>query len=38
MTLYQFNDLDELERSEVLWDKGVIVGDKEDKDHKYILY
>jgi len=38
MTLYQFNFLDELEQSEVLWDKGVMIGDLEDKVYKYILY
>lgn len=38
MTLYQFNDLDELEQHEALWEHGVMIGDMTDGEHKIILY
>ena len=38
MTLYEFNDLDELEQHETVWEYGVMVADSEDAEHKIILY
>ena len=38
MTLYEFNALDEAEQHEVLWDHGVMVGDRIVGVHKVILY
>ena len=38
MTLYQFNDLDEAEQHEAIWDHGVMIGDKIEGEHKIILY
>ncbi len=37
MTLYQFNDLDEMEQAEAVWD-AVFVADREDEEHKILLY
>lgn len=38
MTLYQFNDLDELEQHEAVWNNGVMVGDRIDGVHRIVLY
>jgi hypothetical protein len=37
MTLYQFNALNEIEQAEAVWD-GVFVGDREDEEHRILLY
>ena len=37
MTLYEFNQLDEMEQAEAVWD-GVFIGDREDAEHKILLY
>jgi len=37
MTLYQFLQLDEAEQAEAIWD-GVFIGDREDEEHKILLY
>jgi hypothetical protein len=36
MTLYEFNQMDEAEQMEVIWDS-VFVGDR-DEEHKILLY
>lgn len=38
MTLYQFNQLDEMEQTEVLWYKAVQLAEREDEVYRYILY
>jgi hypothetical protein len=38
MTLYQFNLLDQTERAEILWDKGVHLANRQEKDFKILLY
>ncbi len=38
MTLYQFNDLDELEQQEAIWKWGVLVAERTDETYKYKLY
>ena len=38
MTLYQYNSLDELEQSEVLWEHGVHIGERDDNTFRYVLY
>lgn len=38
MTLYQFNQLDEMEQHEALWEHGVMVGDRAENEYKIILY
>jgi hypothetical protein len=37
MTLYEFNALNEMEQAEAVWD-GVFVADREDEQHKILLY
>ena len=37
MTLYEFNELDEMEQIEAIWD-GVFVADREDNEHEILLY
>jgi hypothetical protein len=37
MTLYEFNQLDEMEQAEALWN-GVFIADREDDEHKILLY
>jgi len=37
MTLDEFNTLDEMEQAEAVWD-GVFVADREDEEHKILLY
>lgn len=37
MTLYQFNQLDEMEQQEAIWE-GVLIADREDGEHKILLY
>ncbi len=37
MTLNQFNELDEMEQQEAIWD-GKFVADTEDDEHKILLY
>lgn len=37
MTLYQFNELDEMEQAEALW-AGVFLTDREDEEHRILLY
>ena len=38
MTLYQFNALNEMEQAEVLWSKGVHIGERIDAEHKILFY
>jgi hypothetical protein len=38
MTLYQFNQLDELEQKETLWEKGVFLADRVDGEYFIKLY
>lgn len=38
MTLYQFNQLDEMEQAEAIWEKGVHIGERTDDEHKILLY
>ena len=38
MTLYDYSELNEVEQHEVLWDHGVMVGDRSDDEHNIILY
>ena len=38
MTLYDYSELNEVEQHEVLWDHGVMVGDRNDDQHNIILY
>ncbi len=38
MTLYEFNDLDELEQHEAIWEYGVMIGDRFEGEHRIILY
>jgi hypothetical protein len=37
MTLYQFKAMDEMEQAEAVWD-GVFIADREDEEHKILLY
>jgi hypothetical protein len=37
MTLYQFNQLDEMEQAEAVWD-GVHIGERQDEEHTILLY
>ncbi len=38
MTLEQYQDLNELEQTEVVWDKGVLVGERKEGNVTYRLY
>ena len=38
MTLYHFNILDENEQAQVVREKGVLVGERQQKNHKLLLY
>lgn len=38
MTLYQFNDLDELEQFEAVLYYGVLIGERIEAEHKISLY
>ena len=38
MTLYEFNALDETEQHEVVWNDGVMVGDRMEGEHRIVLY
>jgi hypothetical protein len=38
MTLYQFNALNEKEQFDTLWDKGVHISERENDDHRLVLY
>ena len=38
MTLYSFNKLDEIEQHEVIWADGVNIGERNDGEHKVVLY
>lgn len=38
MTLYEYNDLDELEQTEALWEYGVHIGERDDAKFRYVLY
>ena len=38
MTLYHYSELNEVEQHEVLWDRGVMVGDRSDGEHNILLY
>ncbi len=37
MTFYEFNQLDEMEQAEAVWD-GVFIANREDSEHKILLY
>ena len=37
MTLYQFNQLHEMEQQESIWE-GTLIADTEDAEHKILLY
>ena len=38
MTLYQYNDLDEMEQHEAIWEHGVHIGERIEGEYKIILY
>ncbi len=38
MKLYEFNQLDELEQMEALWDKGVFLADRTENEYYNKLY
>ena len=38
MTLYEFNQLDELEQTETFWVRGQKVGERLSKSFRYVLY
>jgi len=38
MTLYHFNALDENEKHQLVWDKGILLATREDGHYKYLLY
>jgi hypothetical protein len=38
MTLYQFNELDETEQIEAVWEYGVYLAGRQNREHKLILY
>jgi len=38
MTLYHFNFLDEAEKANIVWEKGVLVGERSDAFHQIRLY
>ena len=38
MTLYQYNDLDEAEQHEAIWEHGVHIGERIEGEYKIILY
>jgi hypothetical protein len=38
MTLKEFRSLDKNDQYIVLWDKAVLIADRENEEHKYILY
>ncbi len=38
MTLYHYNDLDEAEQPEAIWEHGVMIGDRNEGEYKIILY
>lgn len=38
MTLYHFNFLDEAEKANIVWEKGVLVGERNDAFHQIRLY
>ena len=38
MNFYQFNDSDELEQHEELWENGVHIGERIEGGHKIVLY
>jgi hypothetical protein len=38
MTLYEFNQLDELEQIETFWVEGQKVGERSGKSFRYLLY
>ena len=38
MTLYHFNFLDENEKANIVWTKGVLVGERSDAFHQIRLY
>ena len=38
MTLYEFNQLDELEQIETFWVEGQKVGERASKSFRYVLY
>jgi hypothetical protein len=35
---YEYNQLDECEQHEAIWEHGVMVGDRNESEHKIILY
>ena len=37
MTLYQFNQLDEMEQQEAIWE-GALIADRMDREYKILLY
>ena len=38
MTLYHFNLLEENEQAQVLREKGMLVGERQNKNHRILLY
>lgn len=38
MNMYQFNCLDEVRQIELLWSAGVLVGSRQEKIYKILLY
>ena len=38
LTLYQYNDLDELEQFEVIWNSGILLAKRTDQTYTYTLY
>lgn len=38
MTLYEFNQMDELEQQEAIWNAGIKIGEREGESYKYKLW
>jgi hypothetical protein len=38
MTLYEFKLLNQNEQADVLWEKGVMIADRQDESNTYLLY
>ena len=38
MTLYEYNGLDVEQRAEILWDKGVYLATRQEKEFRILLY
>lgn len=38
ITLHEFNELSKAHKTELIWDKGFIIGDRSDEKYFYVLY